>query len=287
MSRPDTKYKMRFGRAQGIRVASYVIMLGATVFVLFPLVYMLLVSLKDPSEIFNIPVTYLPKNLTLENYIRVFREYDFNRNVLNSLVVGISTTAITVPISAIAAYAFSRFRFPGRDLLATSLLVGLMIPASMVVIPLYLIWARLGMLDSYSPMILTYIAFNVSFSVWLLIGFFDAVPKELEEAAWIDGAGWTRTFVHVVLPLTAPGLAAVAIFCFIISWQEFLFALTFTSSAEMRTITVGLASFAQQRLTDWGAMMAASASVLVPILVMFRYFERYLIAGLMAGAVKQ
>ena len=231
-------------------------------------------------------MTYIPENSTFNNYIHVFREYGFTRCMLNSLTVCIITTLITIPVSAISAYTFSRFKFVGRDFIATSLLATLMLPGAVVIIPLYLIWARLSLLNTYPCLIITYIAFSLPFSIWLLIGFFDTIPKELEEAAWIDGASRLKTLFRIVLPVVAPGLAAVAIFCFVINWQEFLFALTFMHSPDMRTVTVGVTMFVQERFTDWGAMMAASTAVLIPVLVIFRYFQKYLVAGLMAGAVK-
>jgi ABC-type glycerol-3-phosphate transport system permease component len=223
---------------------------------------------------------------TLENYQRLFREYDFVRYFLNSLFVATVTAIVATSLSAFAGYSLARFQFPGRGFFGVLILVTQMLPGIAIIIPLFIWFKQFQLIDTYWALLIAYNAFAIPFSTWMLRGFFASIPRELEEAAQIDGAGPVGAFLRIVIPLSLPGLLATAIFAFILSWHEFLFAVTFTNSAEIRTLTVGIAAMRGKDVIDWGLLNAGVVITTIPVAILFAFIQRYLVQGLTAGAVK-
>jgi multiple sugar transport system permease protein len=253
---------------------------------LFPFVWTFLTSIKPAVELYTSRVQYLPQQPTFDNYIRLFSTTTFGRYFLNSFIVATSSVALGLTVSTCAAYSFSRFRFRGRDQILFAFLIINMFPQILLLVPLFIIMRGLGILNTYFSLILAYSTFTIPFSVWMLTGFFDALPRELEEAARVDGATHRGAFRRVTLPLAAPGIAATAIYIFINSWNEFLYALTFTTGVETRTVPVGLRMFIGQYQIQWELLTAAGVLSSLPIVIAFMFIQRQLIRGLTAGAVK-
>jgi multiple sugar transport system permease protein len=200
--------------------------------------------------------------------------------------VALVTMAIAVPIASLAGYAMSRFAYRGVSETGFLLLVARMLPASLLIIPLYIIFARLGLINNYLSLVIANTTFVVPFGAWMMKGFFDSIPRELEDAAMIDGSSAFGALVRVVLPLSFPGLAATTIYCAILTWGEFVFATTLLSGESRWTGPIGIASFNQQYLVSWSDIMAASLIFVIPVLVLFAFLERYLVQGLAASGVK-
>ena len=204
----------------------------------------------------------------------------------NSVVTAVVVTIITTIIACLSGYAVARLRFPGREVVATLILVLYLIPPALLFIPLYRVLAELGATNSLIALFLAYPTFTVPFCTWLLIGFFKALPAELEEAALVDGATRVQAMVRVVLPLAAPGLLAAGLFCFTLSWNEFLYALIFIADDSLKTLPVGLSEFVVSDFAFWGQLMAAAALASLPVIVVYIYLHKYMVQGLTAGAVK-
>ncbi|HZQ99117.1 MAG TPA: carbohydrate ABC transporter permease [Chloroflexota bacterium] len=263
----------------------YAVLALFTAVVLFPFYWLLASSVKTQDQLFTIPPLWVPTAPTLGNFVRLFQG-QFPTWFQNSLVVAVATTVIGLTLAALAAYAFSRFPFRGSRTLSTLFLFIQLFPVAVVIIPLFMLWTSLTLTNTYWSLIVTYLVFGLPISTWLLIGFFNAVPVELEEAAMIDGSSRLGALWRVTLPLSLPGLAATAIYVFLLAWNEFFFALTFMNSTEMRTIPVGIESFFAEHSVDWGLVMAGSVVASVPVVVLFGLLSRYFIQGLTSGAVK-
>lgn len=251
-----------------------------------PFLWMFSASLRPLPDIFAIPPKWLPWPLTLDNYRGAFERTGLGRAFFNSVLIAAASTALTLVFACPAAYAFARYSFAARRTLLLSTLVTQLFPAAMLLIPLYRFWAELGMFNTYQALIVTYMAFNLPLSIWLLTAFFRTVPKDLEEASLVDGSSRFGSFLRVTLPLSRPGLAACAIYVAIGLWQEFLFAVSFTTTPEMRTLPVALYSFVGERGTEWNLILAVSVMMTVPILMLFAPVQRQFVQGLSAGAVK-
>jgi len=261
------------------------LLVGFTIVVLFPFYWLLVSSLKTQDQLFQIPPLWIPTAPTFDNFVRLFQGR-FPVWFQNSAVVASATTLLGLTLAALAAYSFSRFPFPGNRALSTIFLFIQLFPVAVVVIPLFILWTNLKLTNTYASLIVTYLVFGLPVSTWLLIGFFNAVPAELEEAAMIDGSSRLGALWRVTLPLALPGLAATAIYIFLLSWNEFFFALTFMNSTDMRTIPVGLSSFFAEHSVDWGLVMAGSVVASLPVIVLFGALSRYFIQGLTSGALK-
>nr|WP_246407616.1 carbohydrate ABC transporter permease [Nocardiopsis aegyptia] len=230
--------------------------------------------------------TLVPTDLTLGNFVYVMTEGDFGRYMLNSLGVAAVTVTGACVLALLAAVAVTRFRFRMRTAVLVMVLVVQMVPLEALVIPLFLQVRDLGMLNTLLGLGVVYVALSLPLAVWMMRGFVAAVPAEVEEAAYIDGASWPRMFWSVLFPLVAPGLVATAIFAFIIAWNEFVLALTFMTRGENYTVAVGLRQFFGQYANDWGHVMAASTLITLPVMVFFILVQRWLVSGLVQGAVK-
>jgi multiple sugar transport system permease protein len=261
------------------------LLVGFTVVVLFPFYWLLVSSVKTQDQLFQIPPLWIPTAPTLDNFVRLFQGR-FPVWFQNSAVVASATTLLGLTLAALAAYSFSRFPFPGNRALSTIFLFIQLFPVAVVVIPLFILWTNLKLTNTYGSLIVTYLVFGLPVSTWLLIGFFNAVPAELEEAAMIDGSSRLGALWRVTLPLALPGLAATAIYIFLLSWNEFFFALTFMNSTDMRTIPVGLSSFFAEHSVDWGLVMAGSVVASLPVMLLFGALSRFFIQGLTSGALK-
>jgi N,N'-diacetylchitobiose transport system permease protein len=252
------------------------------VFTLFPVVWMLLTAVNPTANSGQL----VPSGLTVENFRYVFVEGRFGIFLRNSLVVAVGTVLISAALALLAAVAVARFRFRFRSAVLVMILVVQMVPLEALVIPLFLQAKDLQLLNTLLGLVVAYVAFSLPFAIWTLRGFVMAVPVEIEEAAYVDGASWTRMFFTILLPLVAPGLVATSIFAFIVAWNEFIFAYTFMSDDAKYTAAVGLRYFFVRDTTNWGALMAGSTLITIPVMVFFVLVQRRLTAGLVAGATK-
>ena len=268
-----------------LAVRMLILAAGAVVMVL-PFAYMLSTSFKPDRLVLEIPPKFLPSDPTASNYVNAWTSNDFGRYFLNSVIVAVATTFAAVLLSAMMAYAFARFRFRGRGILFGLLLLGLMVPAMMLLIPQFLVAKKLLLLDSLWGLVVFYTGGNVALNTFLLRSFFRDIPVELEEAMVVDGAGPWRRFRTLILPLSRPALATVAIFTFLASWDEFAWALTIISDPSKRTLPIAIALFQGQHATSWGLVFAASAIAVAPVIAIFLTFQRQFVSGLTAGAVK-
>lgn len=257
-------------------------------YIVFPFYWQISTSLKSPGETFRKPPTIFPKSLYLRNYIEVFTSgRPFGRYMLNSFIVASSTTLIAIFIGSFAAYALSRSEFRGKGLFLGGVLGLAMFPQIAILSPIFTIFRRLNLLNTYAALILPYTTFSLPLSIWILTSFFKEIPTEIEEAAIIDGCTPLEALRKVIAPLAAPGVFTCAILVFIYAWNEFLFALTLNTRDTMRTITVGITMFPGLYEIPWGTIFAASTIVTLPLVVLVLLFQRKIIAGLTAGAVKE
>ncbi len=245
---------------------------------LLPFIWMLSTSFKLAGAVFEYPPTWIPRPLVWQNYFQVTAILPFARFFLNSLVVAASVTALQLLTCSLAAYAFARLRFPGRDALFLGYLGTLMIPGQVVIIPNFILLKTLGWIDTYQALILP-AAFS-AFGTFLLRQYFLTIPRELEDAAVVDGASYWQIYSRVILPLSGPALSALAIFTFLAQWNSFLYPLVVTNSTEMSTLTVGLRTLQGQYNTAWTLLMAGSVIALVPVLLVFVFAQRYFIKGI-------
>jgi multiple sugar transport system permease protein len=255
-------------------------------FCLFPLLWTLLTSLKLEQDIVTPTLQYLPRAITLDNYVTLWRQSGFPTLVVNSVLVTSMTGVICLSIGTLAAYSISRYRFRGRSQLLIFYLVIRMFPVVLMIIPLFIMMRNLGLLDTRFGLALAYTTFLLPLCIWMLKGFFDAIPPELEDAARIDGCTRLGALVRIVLPLARSGLVTTAVFVAIVAWNEFLFALMMTTSQGSRTWPVGLQLMVGEFQLPWGPLSAGGILSVVPIIIFFALIQQSLIRGLTAGAVK-
>jgi multiple sugar transport system permease protein len=262
---------------------------GLGVFVLIILVpfwWITSMSFKTYEQIQFATSIYVPKPFTWENYTGLWLDTRFPLWLRNSLITAIVVTAITTVIASLSGYAVARLKFPGREAVASLILILYLVPPALLFIPLYRVLAELGATNHLTSLFLSYPTFTVPFCTWLLIGFFKALPKELEEAALVDGASRTTALLKVLLPLAAPGIVASAIFAFTLSWNEFLYALVFIQDERSLTVPVGLNLLIYGDVFHWGQLMAASVITTVPVVALYVFIHRWMVEGLAAGSVK-
>lgn len=264
----------------------YVLLAFAAFLLVYPFLYMLSTSFKPRSLSLGDPTRLIPEDPTLDNYIQVLGVDNFARYFLNSAGVAIVSTALIVLLSSMMAYAFSRLQFPGKRLLFTLIVVGLTIPTMMLIIPQFLLARDLHLLNSLPGLVPFYVGTALGFNTFLLAGFFESIPKELDEAMIIDGAGPWRRYWSLAMPLSKPALATCIIFAFLGTWDEFAWALTVLNDVEVRTLPIAIALFQGQHSTSWGLVFAASLLAIIPVLIVYIVFQRFFVAGLTSGAVK-
>lgn len=274
---------------RGLRLTAVLFIL---IVVLFPIYWMITTSFKLQPEIYRMPPTLIPADPTLLNYEDVIAgnlasAIAFLTYFKNSMVVTIATVACTLLLATPAAYAFSRIPFFGRRGLIYAVLVSQMLPIVLILIPLYNTFLRLRLLSTYPGLVIPYLMFTLPFSIWMLKGYFDSIPRELDESAEVDGCNRIQAMLRVILPNVRAGLAATAIVTFIMAWDEFIISLTIMDENVMRTLPVGIVqSFVGQFSIKWGQMMAASVITTIPVVIIFVFLSKYLIGGLISGAVK-
>jgi multiple sugar transport system permease protein len=268
-------------------------------FIFAPVAYLLLASISTRSELLSVPIHWIPENPTLKNYLDILTPgtatsevaRTFKATLRNSFIVASSVTVISLMVGSLAAYALSRLRVPFRNWLLLGIMGTRMIPEVSLVIPLYILAAQVRLfnrplLNTPYVLILTYLSFALPFAIWLMAAFFETIPIELEDAALIDGASRLRTLVSVILPISAPGLVSTSLFIFLTAWDEFFFALIFTSTVAAKTVPVAIAEFTGRYVVDGGAMMTGGVLAAIPPVLLSLVFARYIVSGLTAGAVK-
>ncbi len=268
----------------------YVLLLVIFFYVIFPFYWAFRSSLTPNADLFATPVQYWPTNPTLAHYQQVFGDLNFLRSLLNSAIVAASVTILSLLIGVLSSYALGRFRFRGRLPVMYLVLSMTMFPQIAVLGALFARVSEFGLYNTLWALILTYLIFTLPFTVWVLTSFFEQMPKELEEAAYVDGCTPFQTLYKVMLPLVAPGLVTTGLLAFIAAWNEFLFALSFTQTPDKRTVPLALFSFSTSTAggfeIPWGPIMAATVVVTIPLIVLTLVFQRRILAGLTAGAVK-
>lgn len=274
------------GRSRLMTTLSYIFLTVLATASVFPLIWIILSSIKSPGEMANSPLSIFPERITFEYYWRVLNDLSFTINIKNSLLVSVSATLITIVVSALGAYGIIRF-FPKAGKRMTKVLITTyMFPPILLAVPYSIIIVSVGLVNTWTGLVITYLSFSIPYAIWMLIGFFQTVPLEIEEAAKVDGAGVMRTFLQVVLPIVAPGIVATAIYTFINTWNEFLFALLLINSSDKMPISVALYSLTGSEVLDWGEMMAASVIVILPSIIFFMIIQNKIAGGLSDGSVK-
>jgi multiple sugar transport system permease protein len=276
------------GRGSGSieRALAYTVLTGLAVAVLFPFYWMTITSFKSEEQMRSLTSMFWPQPLVTENYQQLLSKTEFASWYGNSVVVSVSSTLLATAVGTIGAYALARLRFLGRGFMASATLITYLVPPSILFIPLYAQMRNLGLANSLSGLIAAYPSFTVPFVTWLLMGYFESIPEELEEAAMIDGATRFGAFYKIVLPLSAPGVLAAALYAFTQAWNEFLYALVFITDARLRTLPVGLASFITGDVYGWGYLMSGAVLTTLPVIAAYIYLQKYMVEGLTAGSVK-
>lgn len=264
----------------------YLLLLLMCVVTVYPMLNVLSVALRPADNLFQLNLQIVPDNYTLENFRRAIFEIDLLRWIRNSLIISVMTATIAVCFSASAGYAFSRYRFRGRKAGMMMFLVTQMFPGPMLLLPMYILLVKLGLVNQFLGLLVPYTATAVPFSVWMLKGYFDTIPKSLEESAYIDGASPFMTFYRIILPLAKPALAITFLFGFMSAWSEYIVAKVILTKPEVLTLPVGLVSMQGQFNTQWGVYSAAALITSIPVVVLFISLSRYLVGGLTLGGVK-
>jgi multiple sugar transport system permease protein len=276
----------RLARERVQSAVSYAILLTLLLIVVFPFYWMTITSFKGETQMRSLASMFWPNPFSGENYAHLLGKTEFLGWYRNSIVVSVSSTLLATAIGTIGAYALARLRFLGRAFMASAVLITYLVPPSILFIPLYAQIRNLGMADSLTGLIVAYPSFTVPFVTWLLMGYFESIPEELEEAAMIDGATRFGAFRRVVLPLAAPGLLAAALYAFTQAWNEFLYALVFITNVKLRTLPVGLSTFITGDVYGWGYLMAGAVLTTLPVIAAYVYLQKYMVEGLTAGSVK-
>lgn len=273
---------MRIGR-----IISLATLIGFVVVTLFPIYWMVMTAVMPTDLILSREPALLPRlgELSLAAFQDVFERRPFLTWMANSLVVGFASTAASLLVAALAGYSLSRWGSAPQQLLGASLLLSKLIPAGLIIIPLFILFNVTGLIDSYLGLVLAHMTAGVPLATWLMKGFFDRIPRELEQAAMIDGCSQLGVLRVIVLPLARPGLAACAVYLMIVSWSEFIFARTLMTSPDHQVLTVGIQSFVGEQLVDWSALMAAGTISMLPVIILFVVLEPFLVSGMTKGAL--
>lgn len=267
------------------KIVIYTIVIIISIYSFFPIYWMFVSSIRSYSELYRAS-SLIPHSFSLDSYINLLQHTKYLTNFKNSLFVAFSTTAITLVCSILMAYVFARYQMRGKKYILNSILFAYMFPPMLIAVPLYYIFANIGMIDSLWALVIAHTTITFPLGVWLLWGFFKAMPFELEEAAMVDGASRIKAFFLVVLPLSLPGLATVAIFSFLLSWTDYTFGLIIISSDINKTLPVGLATMVSAHDLNWGDILAGAFLISVPLLLMLTFVSKYFVKGLTAGAMK-
>jgi len=266
-------------------LGSYGVLLALVVLVVFPFYWMTITSFKGEEQMRSLVSMFWPSPVVLDNYRQLLGKTDFIAWYGNSITVAVSSTLLAAAIGTIGAYALARLSFLGRAFMSSAVLITYLVPPSILFIPLYAQMRNLGLADSLAGLIAAYPSFTVPFVTWLLMGYFESIPVELEEAAMIDGATRFGAFRRIILPLAAPGVLAASLYAFTQAWNEFLYALVFITDVKLRTLPVGLSTFITGDVYGWGYLMAGAVLTTLPVIVAYIYLQRYMVEGLTAGSV--
>ena len=269
------------------KVLFYILTAVIIIIVIFPFYWLVTTSLKYEIDFQSSPPIFFPDKLTGEHYINIFAKENIGKNLFNSLAVGLSTTLIAVLVGSLAAYSLAKtyIGLKIRNLFLIGVLVIRIFPPVVTSMPYFLIITKIGLYDTLPSMIITYVAYCIPFVIWLMLGFFQELPSEIEKAAIVDGCSIWQRFYRITLPLTLPGLATTAVFAFIMAWNEFLYASVLTSK-NAKTLPVVVASFISDQRIDWGSMTAIGVMMVIPVLIFAIFTQKYLVRGLTFGAVK-
>lgn len=268
-----------------IKGLTYACLALFVVMVAVPLFWMVTTAIKTNKELYE-DFSYFPRRPTLENFVRVIQRDDLLTNIRNSLIVALTTTAITIVVSAMAAFSIVRYRYRGRELIGRFILFKYLLPTAMLFVPLYALVTGLGLGNTLQSLMLTYLSFTVPFCTWMLMGYFRSIPPELEEHAMVDGCTKIGALVRILLPLSAPGLVASAIFSFTLAWNEFLLALVFTVDQSTMTVPIRLSMMVVGDQYIWGQLMAGAVLASIPVAILYFIGQRFVVQGLAAGSVK-
>lgn len=264
----------------------YIVLIVVAALQLFPLVWLLFFSLKNNQEVFNLPALSLPMNPRWENYSKVWNVGNINVYFFNSVWITVVSTILTVIFGSLVTYAVTRMRWKGSSFVLGLFMVAMMIPVHSTLIPLFSMFNKIGLTDHPLSLVLSYVAFNMPITIMILLGFYYALPREVEEAAVIDGCSVNKMFFRIILPMTSSVIATTAIINMIYNWNEFIFVNTFISSDAYKTLTVGVQNFIGQYTTDWGAIGATLMISILPILITFLFLSDRIVEGIAAGSVK-
>ena len=266
--------------------ASYGVLVLFCIIAVYPVSQVLTVSLRPADRLLSTSLEIIPDNATIDNYVKLITETDFLRWMWNSIMVTMAVTLTGVALASTAGYGFSRYKFIGKKAAMQSMLVTQMFPATMLLLPMYIMLVKLGLINSYLGIMIMYSATALPFCVWQMKGYYDTIPASLEEAGRIDGCSQFQTFYLIILPLAAPALVITALFSFMSSWTEYVVAAQILRDTDLWTLPIGLKSFESNMSTEWGLYGAASMIVTVPVVVLFLALSRYLVSGLTLGSVK-
>ena len=268
------------------RLAVYTVTLLLAAFIGFPLLWMLISSFKPATQLFVSPPQLLPTEFTLDWYRNLVHQSDALTFFWNSFVVGAATTANCLVLGTLAGYAVTRFEFPGKGIFLVGALLSYVFPAIVLFVPIYMIINSLGLTDTLLGIVICHTILTFPFALWMLRSFFAAIPREIDEAAWVDGASFLRAFATIILPLALPGIFSVGVFVFVLSWNEYLFASVLVTSNAHKTIPLGIAEFITSFDVRWGEIMAMGTLATLPVIVLFLSVQRYFLRGVLSGAVK-
>ncbi len=269
------------------RIILYFLLILAVAWAILPLFWVFISSFKPDTETYSFEQTFLPRQPTFENYTNLFKLTEFGRWMLNSTILAIATTVAVIALSALAAYALSRFNFWGFETFSRLTLLAYMMPPIILVVPIFFLLSKIGLTNSLIGLLAVYIGIRIPFGMWVLRSYFFGIPVELEEAAMVDGCTRFQAFYKVVLPQAVPGMISTAIFIFSVTWHEFLFASILLFSGSTQTLSAGVASFiAEDWIPSWGMVMAAGVMISLPLVLFYIFLQRYLVAGWGGGAVK-
>ncbi len=280
----DNKYLIRESIYK--KIFSYAFLILLILFAVFPCVWMVLTSIKPAGEIFTSPPRLLTENPTFANYIKVIFHSNIPRAFLNSVLVTVITTILTLIVSILAGFGLARSKFKSLRILSVGILFSQLLPSIVIVLPLYMVFSSLGLLDTYASLIIANLSIVIPMGVFMLKSYFKNVPVELEESAKIDGCTGLKALFIIVMPVAIPGVIAVSIYAFLNTWQQFLYALNFTHSSDVKTLPIALLEFRQQFKVDWGSMMSASVVISFPVLMVFFLCNKYFVKGVADGSVK-
>jgi multiple sugar transport system permease protein len=267
-------------------VSSYALFLLVFSIFFIPIYWAILISVKPRMEMFLAPPSWITFRPTLENYLHVIRFTRIPVAFRNSIILSMSSVFLSIGLSALAGYGFSRYSFRGNKVMLLGLIITRMLPVSILIVPIYVMINRMGLYDSFPGVIVIYTSLNIPFSVWILKGFFDSIPKELDEAALMDGCRSIEIFLRILLPLTKSGLIAVSIFAFFTCWNEFILSLILTSSEAVKPISQALYGFISEQGVNWGNMMSSAVLAMIPPSLLFLIFQKHFISGITGGAIK-